>query len=407
MIASERGEQTALIIGCGIAGPVLAMFLDRAGFIPQVYEASDSPRDDEGAFLELAPMGVNVLKELDISDEDIQAAGGFPDSGIVFYNSSGTQIGELDGSDEEERYGTRSYIIKRGRLAGLLREQALERGIDVTFGKKLIDIETNGDEPVAAVFADGTVAPGEFLIGCDGVHSKTRQLLFPEGPKPEYTGMIDCGGFTTRPTSISPSAAMHMTFGKKAFFGYLPKPDDEVYWFDNIPWPSEPERGELNEISTAEWKQRLLQLHSSDSEPIREIIRSTSRDIGKWPLYDLSNLPKWYASRVCLVGDAAHATPPHNGHGASMALEDAIILAKCLRDLPKIELAFDAYQQQRVERVSRVAAQARHIGKQKAVTNPVKLWFRDLLMPVFLKYGTNSMDWLFDYRIDWENPLIR
>lgn len=130
-----------------------------------MYEASDSPRDDEGAFLELAPMGVNVLKELDISDEDIQAAGGFPDSGIVFYNSSGTQIGELDGSDEEERYGTRSYIIKRGRLAGLLREQALERGIDVTFGKKLIDIETNGDEPVAAVFADGTVAPGEFLIG--------------------------------------------------------------------------------------------------------------------------------------------------------------------------------------------------------------------------------------------------
>lgn len=407
MIAPERHRQTALIIGCGIAGPVLAMFLVRAGFTPKVYEASDGPRDDEGAFLELAPMGVNVLKELDITDEDIQAAGGFPDSGIVFYNRSGNRIGELDGSDEEERYGARSYIIKRGRLAGLLREQAVEQGVDVTFGKELIDIDTEGNEQVVAIFADGSAAQGTFLVGCDGVHSKTRRLMFPDAPKPEYTGMIDCGGFTTRPSSVPPSDAMHMTFGKKAFFGYLPKPDDEVYWFDNIPWHPEPKRGELNEISTEKWKQHLLQIHSSDSEAIQDIIRSTSEDIGKWPLYDLSELQRWHNGSVCLVGDAAHATPPHNGHGASMALEDAIALAKCLRDLPDIEHAFHLYHQQRVDRVSRVAAQARRIGKQKAVTNPVKLWFRDLLMPVFLKLGTNSMDWLFEYRVDWKNTLTR
>lgn len=266
------------------------MFLDRAGFIPEVYEASNKPREEEGAFLELAPMGVNVLKALDIMDNDIQAVGGFPDSGIEFYNSVSKRIGELDGSDEEERYGARSYIIKRGDLARLLREQAVDRGISVTFGKTLVDIDIEGADSVEAVFEDGTSASGDILVGCDGVHSRTRQLAFPDALKPEYTGMIDCGGFTTRPDSISSSSAMQMTFGKKAFFGYLAKPDDEVYWFDNIPWPTEPERGELDVISPQEWKQQLIELHDSDTGPIRRIIRSTTEDIGKWPLYDLPEL---------------------------------------------------------------------------------------------------------------------
>lgn len=96
--------------------------------------------------------------------------------------------------------------------------------------------------------------------------------MFPEELTPEYTGMVECGGFTTRPSSIPSSAAMYMTFGKRAFFGYLPKPDDEVYWFDNIPRPFEPERGELASISTINWKQHLLQLHgyliSLDEQPL-------------------------------------------------------------------------------------------------------------------------------------------
>lgn len=86
-----------------------------------------------------------------------------------------------------------------------------------------------------------------------------------------------------------------------------------------------------------------------------------------------------------------------------MALEDSIVLAKALRDQPNPNFAFESYHNRRKERVARVADQARRIGKQKSVSNPVKLWFRDLLMPVFLRFGTNSMDWLFGYRVDWEN----
>ncbi len=372
---------------------------------PIVYEAAAEPRDDEGAFLQLAPMGVNVLKTLGITDDEIEAAGGFPDSGIVFYNSEGETIAELDGTNETEAYGARSYVIKRGRLAKLLREAAIERGITVRFDAKLEDIEIVDDDTVEAAFEDGPVTRGDLLVGCDGVRSKTRRLVMPDAPAPEYTKMVDCGGFTTRPSSVPSSSAMHMTYGKQAFFGYLAKPDDEVYWFDNLPWPGEPARGEHGSMSNDEWKRHLLDAHEDDSSFISEIIRSTDGTIGKWPLYDLPTLDTWHEGPVCLIGDAAHATPPHNGHGASMALEDAIVLAKCLRDIPDLERAFEQFEELRTERVEKVSTQARRIGKQKTMTSPVKRWVRDRMLPVFLRFGTDSMDWLFGYRVEWDRQL--
>lgn len=403
--SSAEAEREALIVGCGIAGPVLGAFLRLAGVNATVYEAATGPRDDEGAFLELAPMGVAVLETLGITDEDIRNAGGFPDSGIVFYNSKGDRIGEFAGRDEGETHGARSYVIKRGRLAGLLREAAVDRGVTVRFDAKLADVRIGDDDAVTAEFEDGHTARGDVLVGCDGVHSKTRRLVMPDAPDPEYTGVIDCGGFTDRPSAVSPSSAMRMTYGTRAFNGYLAKPDGEVYWFDNLPWPEEPERGELGAVSSEEWKRRLLAAHADDPPHIAEIIRSTTGEIGKWPLYDLPALESFHAGPVCLIGDAAHATPPHNGHGASMALEDAIVLAKCLRDVPETERAFETFEDLRKERVERVAKQARRIGKQKTMTNSAKRWVRDRMLPVVLRFGTGSMDWLFDYRVEWERRL--
>lgn len=68
------------------------------------------------------------------------------------------------------------------------------QGMPVQFGKKLKEIRVGGEHPVTACFADGTEANGDFLVGCDGTHSRTRQLIFPDAPKPSYTGMLSCGG---------------------------------------------------------------------------------------------------------------------------------------------------------------------------------------------------------------------
>ncbi|RRB02525.1 FAD-dependent oxidoreductase [Larkinella rosea] len=393
----------ALIIGCGIAGPVMALFLQQVGIEAEIYEAQPTGMDEAGAFLNLAPNGVNVLKALEI--DHLLEADGFHSEGMDFFNGDGKQLAQLESSDEEQRFGSRNVMIKRGQLHQVLRNEAIRRNIPVHFGKKLTGIQLHGFQHVTARFEDGSEAEGNFLIGCDGIHSRTRQLIFPNAPQPTYTGMVDCGGFAQLPSGLSTSGAMQMIFGKKAFFGYIAKPDGEVYWFSNVAWPKEPKRNELNAISADEWRQRLLHNHSSDPAHLLEIIESTPGEIGKWPVYDMPSLPTWHKGLVCLIGDAAHATSPHSGQGASMALEDAAVLAQCLRDSLKVEHAFAKFENLRKERVEKIVRQARRTGNGKMVSNPVAVWFRDLVLPFFIKQGAKASEEVLSYKVEWEREV--
>lgn len=134
------------------------------------------------------------------------------------------------------------------------------------------------------------------------------------------------------------------------------KPTGEIYWFNNLAYPDEPRRSELEAIPQAAWQQRLLALHSKDQPFIPDIIRATESPIGKYPIYDIPTLPRWHAGPVVLIGDAAHATSPSAGQGTSQALEDAVVLAQCVRDIPNLEDAFAAYEQIRRKRAEKVVS---------------------------------------------------
>ena len=94
---------------------------------------------------------------------------------------------------------------------------------------------------------------------------------------------------------------------------------------------------------------------------------------------------------MCLIGDAAHATSPHAGQGASLALEDAIVLARALRDVPDPERAFALFEAQRRSRVERLVREARRQGRRKVAANPVSRRVRDLVLPLFLRLGSRSL----------------
>jgi 2-polyprenyl-6-methoxyphenol hydroxylase-like FAD-dependent oxidoreductase len=400
-------QRKALIIGGGVAGPALALFLQRAGVDATVFEARSAADDDAGFFLNLGPNGVNVLKVLGI---DIRAeADGFPTLGMTFYNGRGRRIAEIDSRGDEERYGSTGVIVKRSRLHQALRDAATRHGIRVEHQKKLIDVELvdrlDGEgRQVVAHFEDGTLERGDFLIGADGLHSRTRQVILPVAPRPEYSGFVDCGGFAYPSPALPVTGSMQMTFGQRAFFGAVAKPDGEVCWFSNLHWPQEPKRGELTAIPEEEWRRRLLAAHGNDHEPIPTLIRSTPGPLGRWGIYELPSLPTWHRGPVCLIGDAAHAASPHMGQGASTALEDALLLARCVRDLPGVEQAFAAFESLRRGRVEKIVAVARRNGQQKAITNPVGAFIRDLTLPLFIKLG-GSPDWLYGYRMEWESPV--
>src|SRR5688500_1508493 len=400
-------QRKALIIGGGVAGSALALFLQRAGIGADIFEARSAAEEDAGYFLNLGPNGVNVLKQLGI---DIQAeADGFPTLGMTFYNGRGRRIAEVDSAGDEQRYGSTGIILKRSRLHRALRDEALRHGIRVEHQKKLVDMEVADrldaeSQQVVAHFEDGTVERGDLLIGADGLHSRTRQLIVPDAPGPAYSGFVDCGGFAYPSQALPVDGRMQMTFGRRAFFGAVVKPDGEVCWFSNLAWPEEPKRGELAAISEDEWRRRLLDAHGDDLEPIPTLIRSTPGALGRWGVYELPALPTWHREPVCLIGDAAHAASPHMGQGASTALEDALVLAKCLRDVPTLEQAFTTFEALRRERVEKIVEQARRNGQQKAITNPVGAFLRDLMLPIFIKLG-GSLDSIYSYRPNWETPV--
>ena len=390
MQASPRTKK-ALIIGCGIAGPATAIALQRIGVEPVIYEGHPAPRDEAGAFLNLAPNGVDVLKSLGVRDELIGPE--TPTSRLAFFNHRGRQLG----GDPDAK-----PLLKRGPLTGALREAAVRRGVRIRFGKRLESVETLSGSGVSARFEDGTEAHGDLLVGCDGIRSRTRQEILPDAPAPAYTGIIDSGAVAHAPSLAPTNGEMRMTFGTRAFFGYQATASGEVYWFQNFHEPTEGGRGSLDALSDEEWRGKLLELHRVDEPRIAEIIAATDGPIGRWPIYDLPALPTWHRERAVLIGDAAHAMSPHAGQGASMALEDAVVLAKCLRDLPAAEGALAAFEGLRRNRVEKVVAEARRTGNQKAPSNALGRGLRDLLLPFFLKRGVRSARAATAYRVDWE-----
>lgn len=395
-------ERKALIIGGGIGGPTAAMALQRAGIEATVYEAYDRPADYVGLFLNTASNGLDVLKTLDAHAPVIEDA--FPAPHMVMWNGTGKRLGEV-ANGLRLPDGTVSVVVKRGFLQRALANEAMNRGIEIEYGKRLADFEVVADG-VAARFEDGAEAEGDLLIGADGIHSGTRRTLDPTAPKPSFTGLLSMGGFA-RSSRISPTLdTQHFVFGKRAFFGYLVKPSGEIYWFANLHRPDEPSREELSGTSSDEWKRRLLELFAEDIDLIGEIIEVTQSEIGVYPVHDIPTASTWHRGPVVLIGDAVHAVSPSAGQGASLAMEDALVLAKCLRDLPDTGRALAAYERLRGERAEKVVAYSRRIGNSKTA-GPVARRFRDLMMPFALKHFANpdSHAWMYRYHVHWEEKV--
>jgi FAD-dependent urate hydroxylase len=230
--------------------------------------------------------------------------------------------------------------------------------------------------------------------------------MSPDTPAPSYTGLLNVGGVVQgsglRPTTNT----MHMVWGRRAFFGYTVRPDGEAWWFANVGRAREPERGELASVPAEEWRRQLRELFAGDLPFITRLIERT-REIGATPIHDMPSLPSWHDGRAVLLGDAAHAVSPSAGQGASMAIEDAIVLAKCIRDVADVESALARYERYRRPRAERIVATGRRRGTYKALESRAAVRLRDFLMPIAFRFFATEkrMSWIYDYRVSWHTPV--
>jgi 2-polyprenyl-6-methoxyphenol hydroxylase-like FAD-dependent oxidoreductase len=391
--------RTALVIGGGIGGPAMAMALQKAGIDATVYEARPNGADGIGVMLTLASNGIHALRIL--RADGVALSAGFPTPGIQLRSYTGKVLGEArTGSTLPD--GTVSHTIKRADLYQALHEEALSRGIQVEHGKRLVSAEDTGDG-VRAVFDDGTEVFGDVLIGCDGVHSTVRRIIDPNAPTPTYSGLLTTGGYANGIEVGLEPGSYEMIFGRRAFFGYAAAPSGEVWWFANIPQRDEPKRGEVQAISAADWRARMLDLFADDAGPAIRLIEATPSFPPMTPIHSIPKLPTWHRARMIVTGDAAHAPSPTSGQGASLSIEDAVMLATCLRDLPTPEAAFGRFESLRRPRVERIIKAAARINNNKA-PGPVARVLRDAMLPVILKLtaSSKSATEVFDHRLDWD-----
>lgn len=392
----------ALIIGGGVAGPVLAVFLKEAGFDAQVFEASNGPNETGGA-LGLAANGMNVLAAISVAEpvRNVSVSAG----DWVFENQRGKVLARSSGSDPK-RYGQPTVMITRASLHCTLVAHAQHAGVPICFGTRLVGVEDRENAPIVARFADGSAAEGDFLVGADGIRSQVRQAVMPEAPKPSYTGMMAPGGISPcLGTNVAPRSeqTVHFIFGEKGFFGYFTTvtPDGpRTVWWSTAVAPLE-SREQMAGISGNELKRRLLELHGDCADPVPGLIESAT-DVLNIAIHDVPSIPSWSAGRTMLIGDAAHAVAPHSGQGASMALEDAMFLAKLLRESDGEALArvFAEFERQRRPRTDKVIAMGRRNGRSKEVMSPVEYWIQQQMVRIFVPLTkVMKQDWLLGYKV--------
>ncbi|MGW4892507.1 FAD-dependent monooxygenase [Kitasatospora sp. NPDC004240] len=345
-----------VIIGGGIAGPAAALALHKAGFEATVHEAHPDTGADIGAFLTLASNGMRALAGFDAAGPVAEL--GFPVTAMNVLDPAGNELAALP-LGEHDRPLSRYRCLRRAELGATLRAEARARGIAVRHSARLTDL-TETDTGVTAHFADGSSATGDLLVGADGLHSAVRARLDPDAPGPAYAGQRVFYGYSTAepPPSAGPE---HITMvrGSGTAFGYLVSPTGETYWFARVPGPPV-DAEEAAGTTPAEWRAYLEPLLRPDRTPVADIVAGTGDALMVTNALHLNPGTRWRTRRTVLIGDAAHAASPATGQGASMALEDAVVLAKALRDAPTTDAAltrYEAHRRPRAEQNMAVSAQ--------------------------------------------------
>ncbi|MCQ4040896.1 FAD-dependent oxidoreductase [Streptantibioticus rubrisoli] len=394
--------RTALVVGGGIAGPVAAMALRKAGVDATVYEAYRATADGVGGGLSIAPNGLNALGVL-TADDAVRRIG-TPMTAMVVQSWTGKRLAEFGGLPGLPTM----QFVWRSELYRALYDEAARRGIRTEHGKRLVHLTDTGDE-VTAHFADGTQATADILVGADGIRSTTRTLIDPAAPRPRYTGLISFGARLTDTGAAPTGGKMHMVFGKRAFFGYQVLDDGSGGWFVNLPHRAPITLAETRQVPAEEWLRVLREAFADDRTPALQLLRRTEPAdlLVVGPMEDIPTVPTWHRGRTVLIGDAAHATSPSSGQGASLAAESAVELARCLRDLPH-EQAFAAFERLRRARAEKIIAAAARTNSDKAA-GPIARVLRDLLMPTTMRLlaKPEKMAWQYDHRIPWDAPVTR
>lgn len=392
--------RSALIIGAGIAGPVAALALRMAGIETAVYDASVPGHEETGLTLTLAPNGQEALRI--VGALDAVRAIGLPMSGQQVTDGRGRRVGAFRPVAGQPPV----LALRRAELCQALRTKAEAAGVAIHYGARLVDIEQDRD-CVTAIFEDGRTASAEVLIGADGIRSRVRSLVDPDAPHPRQWPLLNLGGIAD--VAVADQAdQLYFVFGRRGFFGYWAEPKDRTAWFANVPEDEPHDHHTAKARSAEDWLNWLRDIFAGE-RPAEQVLAATESTDTAFvgAIESMPPIPRWSRARLTLVGDAVHAPSPSSGQGASLAIESAVELARCLRDRPDPQSAFESYEHLRRARVAQVVKRGERTTSTKTV-GPTGIAVMRLVMPIALRTFLDQERTLGPeqrFRISWEQPV--
>ncbi|MCU0761376.1 MAG: FAD-dependent monooxygenase [Steroidobacteraceae bacterium] len=350
------------IVGAGIGGLSAALALQRLGFRVTVHE--QAPRLAEvGAGLSLSPTAVHGLNWLGMQSV-LESKAYKPEDQCVRHWQDARPLGWINrGRDLVQKYGERYYLIHRADLHdGLAARVRAHDPAAIVLNRRCERIEQDADG-VDLAFGDGTRLRADVLIGADGSRSAVRQALFG-ALEPQYTGYIAWRGLV--PMELVPPEILEPPSGIFLGPGHLvnryPVRNGELLNFvafaERRAWSEEG-------WSIRSTVQELLDEFSGWTPWVRRFMELVpSHLLFKWGLFDREPLAGWSKGRITLLGDAAHPVLPFLGHGAVLAIEDGVVLARAFAASDSVPEALSRYEAARRERAAFVVHESRKAGRQ-------------------------------------------
>ena len=259
--------------------------------------------------------------------------------------------------------GSKTAIgVFRPKLMQILEEEALSLGVRIDKGVTATAIENREDAAVVTL-SNGDVRHYDLVVGADGISSKTRSMLFPDAPKPQYAGQMSIRWMAPGPP-IEPEGWYVSPLGRMGFY-YLPH--GSVYVAAVV---TKPEWTWMTKEDVDSLFTRLLESYTAPAiVELRKRLTPESDVICRpfeWILLEKT----WYTGRALLIGDAAHATTAHMGMGGGMALEDAVVLAQCLAKAATLEEALGTFMERRLPRVRTVVETSVQLSRLEQAKAP-------------------------------------
>jgi FAD-dependent urate hydroxylase len=338
------------VIGGGLGGLVAAIALQQSGHRPVVYEQTHQFRP-AGAGISLWPNGVMVLAALGLGDALAKLGGRMDRMG--YSDSSGDPLTEFSLSPLYDTVGQRAWPLARADLQELLVNAVGPEHI--RFGARCVGVRSS-DGSATALFQHGTHVDADLVVAADGTHSTLRSWVAGQAIDRGYVGYVNFNSITTADELVAPPGLWRTWVGEGKRASVMPIGHERVYAVFDIPMSIDRAGPSGDGIATDE----LRDAFGGWGPSVRRLIEALDPDrVNRVLIQDLPPVEPWHRDRVVLLGDAVHAMAPDLGQGGCQALEDALVLSRCLNGGASVPDALAQYQAERLPRTADIVRRAR------------------------------------------------